>query len=337
MKNNIASAATAAAKVSPTEGNISLPATQPLSLGLSSVPARTADVVLADTASQPTGLTAKPAPDADEAPAADLAPIADTDLLEVKIDGEVQTFTIADARKALSGEGAIEVRLKAANDLRVASQAAHTQLLEEFSVAHTSLIEIVAGLDKVMFTPTATAPTRDLRQSDPEAYFTAHDAYTADQARVAAGRDAIRVLIQNQTDNMNSRITAYRTQQTAALHASIPALADPATAKSVLAKMKALAISHYGYSEQEIAVASDHRMYRMMYDLQILHDARKGSADAGGEIEVQANTRRIAALKATPAGRQTAVRRSAAATADLAKRAHASHDVNDIAAFIASK
>tara|TARA_R110002095_G_scaffold110116_1_gene96373 strand:+ start:8555 stop:9709 length:1155 start_codon:yes stop_codon:yes gene_type:complete len=201
--------------------------------------------------------------------------VNDDDQIEVKIDGEIVLRSIADAKKALSGEGAIEKRLKEATESRKQAQADHTMLLEQFSVAHNSLIKTVNGMEEVVFQPAVAKPDAALRKSNPQQYLAQIDAYEADQHRVKEGRAAIRNLVQQQQEALSSDIQTYREQQTTALVAAIPELQDRDIAPRLLRSMSTLAMEDYGYSAEEIQNASDHRLYRMIYDLARFKEARK--------------------------------------------------------------
>ena len=207
--------------------------------------------------------------------------VNDDDMIEVKIDGEVVMRSIADAKKALSGEGAIDKRLKEATEARKRALADHTQLLDQFRMAQQNMQRILGNLDGVLFQPAVEKPPASLRQSNPQQYLAQLEAYEADQQRLNEGRQQVKKLINEQNQAMQRDIQEYQQQQAQALVESIPSLGEPQKAQTIMQEMAKLAIEDYGFSPEEVKVASDHRLYRMMHDLLVLREARKrGDTDA---------------------------------------------------------
>jgi hypothetical protein len=259
--------------------------------------------------------------------------VNDDDQIEVKIDGEIVLRSIADAKKALSGEGAIEKRLKEATESRKQAQADHTMLLEQFSVAHNSLIKTVNGMESVVFQPAVAKPDAALRKSNPQQYLAQIDAYEADQHRVTEGRAAIRKLVQQQQEALSEDIKTYREQQTTALVAAIPELQDREIAPALLKSMATLAMEEYGYSAEEIQNASDHRLYRMIYDLAKFKTARTPKdrkANTVKNLDNQAS-KRPRKLRSGATALKTTARKTADAQRAVMDNARASGKTKDIA------
>jgi len=276
--------------------------------------------------------------DADE-PTADedgFFAVADDDMIEVKIDGETVLRSIADAKKALSGEGAIEKRLKEATERRKQAQADHTMLLEQFSTAHKSLMKTVEGMETIVFKPLVQKPDPALRQSDPQKYLLQVDAYEADQKRVENGKKAIRELIEHQQKALEKDIGQYREHQTSALLEAIPELADQERAPVLLKAMSKLAMERYGYSAEEIQQASDHRMYRMMHDLAKFYAAREPAtrkANTMKNLEGQA-AKRPRKLRSGATALKAKARKQADAQKQAADKARQTGKIKDVAATL---
>ena len=73
--------------------------------------------------------------------------IQDDDTFEVKVDGEVVTRTIGDAKAALSGEGAIQKRLKAATLEKQATAQDRLNGLQDLEQKRTEFNNYVQSLD----------------------------------------------------------------------------------------------------------------------------------------------------------------------------------------------
>jgi hypothetical protein len=262
--------------------------------------------------------------------------VDDDDLIEVKIDGETVLRSIADAKKALSGEGAIEKRLKEATEARKQAQADHTQLLEQFSIAHRNLTNALSGLEDVVFQPAVAKPDPALKQQDPQKYLIQLDDYQADQERVSQGKDAIRQLIKQNQDALQKDIEDYRKQQSQQLVKKLPVISDKEKAPKVLKGMQDVAVNVYGFSPDELKVASDHRMYLMMYDLMKYHEARgkvTRKTETVKNLDGQASKRpRTLRSGATKIKSQT--RRKAEQQKKVTEQARKTGKVKDVAATL---
>lgn len=264
---------------------------------------------------------------------ADEFDIRDDDILEVKIDGEYQQRSIADAKKALSGEGAIDKRLKDATEERKAAQAERSVQVEKFSQDNQTLIDTMSQIHGVVFKPQVAKPNPQLRQSNPQAYLQQEDAYKADQLRVSEGTQQLQQLVQQRQEAQQASMNAYRSQEAAALMKALPALADPETAKVLLPKMAQFAMDNYGYTTEEIQNASDHRMYKMMHDLMKMNDARdplKRKASTVKNLEGQ-EKKRPRMLRSGGGARKTAARAQTEQAARTAKVARQTGKVTDVA------
>jgi len=263
--------------------------------------------------------------------------VQDDDLIEVKIDGEVVLRSIADAKKALSGEGAIDKRLKEATEARKQAQADHTMLLEQFSLAHQNLMKTVQGMENVVFQPSVEKPDLKLRQSDPNTYLRQLDAYEADQARVKEGREAIRKMVKQQNDALAGDIQKYRAQQGKALVEAVPVLADQEQAPKLLQAMSKLAMEKYGYSPEEIQQASDHRMYRMVYDLLQFEQARGTQKGKPVQDLTDQEKKRPRKLRSGASKAKTETRKQAAQKRKVTETARQTGKVKDVAATLMTR
>jgi len=261
--------------------------------------------------------------------------VSDDDLIEVKIDGVVVYRSLREAKQALSGEGGIENRLKAAAEAKNAYQADHTRLLAEFDAASTGMIGLLGDLETVLYTPLVAMPADSLR-SDPAAYIEALDAYTADANRVSNGRAAVQKLVTDHAAGMLALRDRYTREQAALVVQALPVLKDPVKGKARLAMIGRVAIEIYGYSPAEISAAQDHRMYRMMNDLAQVHAARLAAKTSAAASLVEAvEQRTVRRLSAGPAARATAAKAAAAATTEATTRARTrGGKVSDIAATL---
>lgn len=192
--------------------------------------------------------------------------INDDDLIEVKIDGEVVYRSIADAKKALSGEGAYDKRIKEATELRQKAQADHSKMLERFAQSNALIDGVVQEMQQTIFVPQIQKPPESMKRANPGQYNRELQAYQADQARLNAISDDITKAVAKVQHHQQQAIETYKQEQAHALQQALPALADPKKGVEVAKDLVAVAKS-YGFSEDEIKNALDHRFYLMAADL----------------------------------------------------------------------
>lgn len=208
--------------------------------------------------------------------------VNDDDVIEVMIDGELVTKTIKEAKQALSGEGAIDKRLKEATETRKQAQADHTTLLQQYQTAHEHMVNVIQQLDSSLFQQTIQKPDARLRHSDPDKYKQQKAEYDEEQERITEGRQALGQLFQQQQQVFTERTQSYQKEQAAKLIEAMPDLKNAEKAPKLLNSMREVA-RRYGFTDEEINVAMDHRYYLMVADLAKLG----GNA---GKVERKANT-----------------------------------------------
>lgn len=217
--------------------------------------------------------------------------INDDDLIEVRIDGEVQFRSIADAKKALAGDGAYDKRVKEATELRKQAQAEHTQIIERFNEAQQQFQGVLTKLEQGLFTPTVERPSPNLKQTNPDAYYRKYAEYQEEQERFAQGKQALKSLLAEQQEVVAAQKEEYRKAQAQQLARALPDLADREKAPKMLEDMLNTAKA-YGFTDEEIQSQMDHRYYVMVSDLTKYKSARGGAvkeANAVKNLEGQSN------------------------------------------------
>lgn len=266
--------------------------------------------------------------DADDADEQSFIEINDDDLIEVTIDGEVKLCSIAEAKKALSGEGAYDKRIKEATELRKAAQVEHTATLERLENANRTFNAVVADLDKHLFVAQAEKPSAALKQSNPQAYATQLAAYHEEQEALSAGRQALNALVEKSREALDAERTAYKEEQAAKLTEALPALTNPKEGEALMRSMVEVAKS-YGFSEEEINAAMDHRYYLMVADLAKYSGARGKTVNTKDVLSGQKSKRprKLRSGATSTKARATAAAKQQQAKTDAARKSGKVKDV----------
>lgn len=189
----------------------------------------------------------------------------DDDLIEVDVDGETREVTLHDLKRAYSGEGAIEKRLKDATETRKAAVAERQALQNEVQAHRAGLLQTIQQLDEVLFAPLVEKPSPKLRASNINEYLLQQDAWEEDQKRIDASRQQLGQVLQQQNQTVLQRRQAYRAEQQTKLQGAIPDLADPKKARRIQDTILKAA-AHYGYSPEAVAQVDDHGLFLMALD-----------------------------------------------------------------------
>lgn len=265
----------------------------------------------------------------------DYLDITDEDLIEVKIDGEVVYRTVEDAKKALSGEGAIEKRLKEATQTRNEATQFYESGVRELEDRRVKILETVAALDQFIFKPLVPEPDDSLRLTNPQVYIQQVDAYKADQERIHMGRQQLKQGLTQQVQEHQQVMQTQKERIEQRLPDIIPALKDPENRAPVMNRIVSTA-KEYGISENEIAQYFDERVYAMVNELAELKAAAGKRVDVK-KVKEKAKTRAPRRLRSGVAQKMSKQRQNRKAAEKIKQRAASTGKVDDITRLIMTK
>lgn len=265
----------------------------------------------------------------------DYLDITDEDLIEVKIDGEVVYRTVEDAKKALSGEGAIEKRLKEATQTRNEATQFYESGVRELEDRRVKILETVAALDQFIFKPLVPEPDDNLRLTNPQLYIQQVDAYKADQERIQMGRQQLKQGLTQQVQEHQQVMKAQKERIEQRLPDIIPALKDPEKRAPIMGRIVDTAKA-YGLTENEIAQYFDERVYAMVHELAELKAAAGKRVDVK-KVKEKAKTRAPRRLRSGVAQKMSKQRQDRKAAEKIRARAADTGKVDDITQLIMTK
>ncbi len=263
----------------------------------------------------------------------------DDDLIEVIVDGEAHEVTLSDLKRAYSGEGAIQKRLKEATLLKKDAMNASERLQRSYEEERSKFYQVAQQLVDFGIQPIIDPPDASLRVRDRDAYLLQKEAYDEDQKRIqdlkAGMGQALQTMAQQDQQNRERR-QAYHSQQ---LVEKIPALRDPEKAKLVRKDILEVA-DHYGFSPEDVATVEHHGLIMMALDAARWNKMQKQRAE-GKEVPTGRDKKAPRKLKPSSGGSVTQ-RKLAASLAGKQKReteqkARRTGDPNDIAAMLVAK
>jgi hypothetical protein len=260
--------------------------------------------------------------------------VTDEDLIEVKIDGEVVYKTIGEAKAALSGDGAIQKRLKDATILKQQAEQEQLSGAMDLEQKRTEFNNYVAMLDSVLFQPTVSPPDQNLRKTDPNRYLEQVEAYQNDQKRMTDGRAALSENMHRQQTQQAETLAKFQNQQGAVLAEKLPVLLDEVKGPKAK-KAIADAAEHYGFSLNEVAGVVDHRVFLMAHDAAQFRALKAHATLKGKTLDLENdNVRPARKLRSGVAKKRSAQRQSAKVRKSVVNKAQQSGKVDDIVATL---
>lgn len=196
---------------------------------------------------------------------AELTEIADDTVFSVTVDGEETEVTLADLKKAFSGEGAIAKRLQEATEAKRAVESERQVIQQELDTGRKKLVDAFRAFDSLMFQPSIAKPDPSLQKTDPQQYLIQMENYREDQSRLNARRQQVHGAMARYEQQQKQQLDAFKQQNSQRLVEVLPDLKDPEKGP-LLAQSITAAAESYGFSKDEISQAADYRLFQMAAD-----------------------------------------------------------------------
>lgn len=252
--------------------------------------------------------------------------LTDDTLIPVTVDGQDREVTLADLKRAFSGEGAIEKRLQIATEAKKQAENLKVQVEQELNTGRQNLVKAFTAFESMMFQPQVSQPDPALRQTNPTQYLVQMEAWRDDQAELQAKRQKVQqavALFQQQEAQNQEQQKVYAAQK---LVEAMPALRDPVKGPE-LQKLMREGAAAYGINDAELAGFLDHRVYVALADLGAYRRLKAKGQSAPVKPSQTAPIMRPGATRAVAAATATARHQKAAL-----ETARKSGRVEDIAA-----
>lgn len=271
-----------------------------------------------------------PTDDADEADDENFESIQLTDdtLIAVTVDGQDKEVTLADLKRAYSGEGAIEKRLQLATETKKQAENLKVQVEQELNTGRQNLVKAFSAFESLMFQPQVSQPDPALRQTNPTQYLIQMEAWREEQAGLQQKRSKVQQAVELFHRQEAEKINQMKVQVAQNLVEAMPALRDPVKGPE-LQKMMYEGARAYGFTDADVSEILDHRMYMALADLAAYARLKAKGQSAPVKPQKTATVMRPGATKAVASA--TAYARNQKAALETARK---SGKVDDIAATL---
>lgn len=191
--------------------------------------------------------------------------LTDDTLIPVTVDGEGKEVTLADLKRAYSGEGAIEKRLQIATETKKEAENLRIQMEQEFNSGRQNLVKAFTAFESLMFQPQIPQPDPALQQTNPTQYLIQMENWRAEQGELQQKRSKVQqavALFQQQEAQQRDQM---KTEAAHRLVEAMPVLRDPVKGPEIQ-RMMVDAARAYQFNDAELADIVDHRMYLVLAD-----------------------------------------------------------------------
>ncbi len=253
----------------------------------------------------------------------DLSELADDTVFSVTVDGKETEVTLADLKKAYSGEGAISKRLQEATEAKKAVEAERQQVKQELETGREKLVKAFQTFDALMFQPRVQRPDAALQQSDPQKYLLQMERYREDQASLQQRRSQVQSAMQQYEQQRQHEVEKLKAENAQKLVEVLPDLRDPEKGKALQSDIMEAA-KYYGFAPAEVAEAYDYRVFQMAADAAAYRKLVAGQKAEPIKIVPKTRVLRPGTAKAR---QQTAAAREAKATFNQARQTGRTEDV----------
>lgn len=255
----------------------------------------------------------------------DTLELADDTVFSVTVDEQEVEVTLADLKKAYSGEGAIAKRLQEATEAKKLVETERQAVKQELDTGREKLVQAFRTFDALMFQPRVSKPDASLQASDPQKYLLQMEAYRQDQATIQARRSQVQSAMQQYEQQQAAEIQQERVKNAQKLVEVLPDLKDPKKGPALSQSIVEAATTHYGFSQAEIAQAYDYRIFQMAADAAAYRKLM--AAQAAQKAQIVPKTKVLKPGTAN-AGKRTAQARG---KVQAITRARQTGDVKDVA------
>lgn len=246
--------------------------------------------------------------------------------IPVKVDGKTQLWTLEELKRAASGQGYIQQRMKEVADLRKEAETVYQYLATERQQLAQMYQQLQSG-DAQVKPP--TPPSRELLEKDPIAYLEAQAEFEEKKQQWAATQAQYQQLSEQQQQLNQQAHHALLQEQMSLLQQAIPEFADKKTAASTRDAVLKNAIDTYGFDPRELAEVADHRQVRVLYD------AMRYRQMMAGRKEVEGKTQKARPV-VKPGAKVSEAQRGRKQRDKVAARMKQTGSVDDVAKFLLS-
>ena len=191
--------------------------------------------------------------------------LTDDTLISVTVDGEGREVTLADLKRAYSGEGAIEKRLQVATETKKQAESLKVQVEQELNSGRQNLVKAFTAFESLMFQSQVPQPNPALQQTNPTQYLIQLENWRAEQGELQAKRSKVQQAVALFQQQEVEQLNEMKANAAHRLVEAMPVLRDPVKGPEIQ-RMMVDAARAYQFNDAELSDIVDHRLYLVLAD-----------------------------------------------------------------------
>ena len=191
--------------------------------------------------------------------------LTDDTLIPVTVDGEGREVTLADLKRAYSGEGAIEKRLQVATETKKQAESLKVQVEQELNSGRQNLVKAFTAFESLMFQSQIPQPSLALQQTNPTQYLIQLENWRAEQGELQQKRTKVQQAVALFQQQEAEQLNQMKADAAHRLVEAMPALRDPVKGPEIQ-RMMVDAARAYQFNDAELSDIVDHRLYLVLAD-----------------------------------------------------------------------
>ena len=191
--------------------------------------------------------------------------LTDDTLISVTVDGEGREVTLADLKRAYSGEGAIEKRLQVATETKKQAESLKVQVEQELNSGRQNLVKAFTAFESLMFQSQVPQPNPALQQTNPTQYLIQLENWRAEQGELQAKRSKVQQAVSLFQQQEVEQLNEMKANAAHRLVEAMPVLRDPVKGPEIQ-RMMVDAARAYQFNDAELSDIVDHRLYLVLAD-----------------------------------------------------------------------
>lgn len=196
----------------------------------------------------------------------------------VPVDGEEVQVTLEDLKRSYSGQSYIQKGMQEA----AAKKKEAEQLSQQLQQEREQFSQFVQSVQQNGFAQEPQKPDLTMLETDPIGYWQQKAAYDEAKEQFDQQQQQFQYLQHQQAEAQKQQMRAYKQEQQRLLHEAIPELSDAEKAGKVKQELVSAGTS-YGFTEEEISTALDHRVFKVLNDAMKYRQLQKSQASKKAE------------------------------------------------------
>ena len=217
--------------------------------------------------------------------------LTDDTLIPVTVDGEGREVTLADLKRAYSGEGAIEKRLQVATETKKQAESLKVQVEQELNSGRQNLVKAFTAFESLMFQSQIPQPSLALQQTNPTQYLIQLENWRAEQGELQQKRTKVQQAVALFQQQEAEQLNQMKADAAHRLVEAMPALRDPVKGPEIQ-RMMVDAARAYQFNDAELSDIVDHRLYLVLADAAAYRQLK-----AKGQVAPQKQTKAAVTMR----------------------------------------